>query len=54
MLLQIVVLSLAVGGLALAGGRASAPEEPWSHVLVCLVPLSVIVGTVLTVVASAA
>ena len=53
MLLQIVVLSFAVGGLAMAGGRASAPEEPWSHVLVCLVPLSLIAGTVLTVAASA-
>jgi hypothetical protein len=47
-----VLMAVLVGALALWIGHPSAPREPWWHRLACVVPLSLIVGTVLAVVGS--
>jgi len=48
-----LLLALAFGAMAAFAVHPSAPDEPWWHRLVCLVPLSLIVGAVLAVVTAA-
>ena len=50
--LHALLLSAMIGVLAGWIVHPSAPQEPWWHRLACLVPLSLIAGTVLTVAAS--
>jgi hypothetical protein len=43
-----LVLAVLIGAMALWVVHPSAPREPWWHRLACVVPLSLIAGTVLT------
>ena len=47
MLLSAGLTALGIGVLAVCVVHPSAPGEPWLHRLACVVPLSVIAGTVL-------
>jgi hypothetical protein len=47
-----VLFAVLIGAVALYGVHPSAPREPWWHRLVCVVPLSLLVGVVLSVFSS--
>jgi hypothetical protein len=44
-----LVLAVLIGAVTLYAAHPSAPREPWWHRLVCVVPLSLLVGIVLSV-----
>jgi hypothetical protein len=52
LLFHTILLAVLIGAVCLAVVHPSAPREPWWHRLVCVVPLSLLVGFVLAVVGS--
>ena len=54
MLLNAALISVMIGLIALFVVHPSAPQEPWGHRLACVIPLSVIAGTILAWVGGAA
>jgi hypothetical protein len=46
-----LLISALFGAMAVWLVHPSAPREPWWHRLACVIPLSLLVGLVLTVVA---
>jgi hypothetical protein len=46
------LFAVLIGAVALYSAHPSAPREPWWHRLVCVGPLSLLVGVVLAVFSS--
>jgi hypothetical protein len=47
-----VLLAVLIGAVVLYAVHPSAPDEPWWHRLGCVVPLTLLVGVVLSVFSS--
>lgn len=47
-----VLVAVLIGAVTVYAAHPSAPREPWWHRLVCVVPLALLVGVVLSAASS--